>query len=248
MAIQELLQTTNKELFTRYWEKYLLFSKASVNISLANQRLDEWPKELLDIVIKNTSVIATKNSLHVDSNFLLHEEVGGLTPTEKLLMMHEEGYTVYIQSIEKYFEELKDLKLKLEKQIYPLTSHFNIFLSPGGSIGLKPHFDSHDSIIWQLKGNKHWSFWKAHSQSMTDHVPDDKEIEKNKFFIENERPLYEHTLEANETFFMPRGVIHGPRALDYSIHLAIWLQAPLIESIKKVDENFAENNNSYNFF
>ena len=114
MAIQELLQTTNKELFTRYWEKSLLFSTATVNLGLASQKLDEWPQALLNKIIKSTPVIVTKDSLHIDNNFLLNEEVDGLTPTEKLLMMHEEGYTVYIQSIEKYFDELKQLKLKLE--------------------------------------------------------------------------------------------------------------------------------------
>ena len=249
MIFQQLLNTNINEFFKKHWENNIFFSKTSLHCNEIAAPLQEWSDELLQEILDQGTILAAKNSQKVGNKFFLDTSSTALTAVEKLRFTHDEGFTIYIQSIEKHCQSIKAIADKLEEELAPMAPQFNLFLTPPGQIGLNPHFDCHDSIIWQLSGEKTWRFWPAHTQAMTSHHPNQIDVEKTSKITSLEAPIFTKTLSKNDVVYLPRGVIHAPQAVSYSIHMTIWLQSPLRETITSTDETqFFKNQSKDSFF
>ena len=249
MIFHQLLGISKKDFFNTHWEKDLFFSSTSIQLERISTPLYEWPHKKLKEIMEQGVLWASKNSQTVDNKFFLDDTVEGMSLVEKLLCIHDDGFTVYIKSIEKFFPEVRKIVADLETELYPMKVQFNLFMTPGGNVGLNPHFDCHDVLVWQLSGEKEWSFWKAHTQAMTDHTPSASDVKKTASIISSQQPIVSKKISANEIFYMPRGVIHAPKAISYSSHISIWLQAPLIESLPKEGTNESQvNQDNFKYF
>ena len=104
-----------------------------------------------------------------------------------------EGATIVLQSVHRTWPSVGRFAAELEDLIAH-TVQVNVYLTPPGAAGLAPHRDTHDVIVRQLHGSKHWD-------------------------IEG---LGDVTLEPGDGVYMPTGTEHSARSVDRaSVHMTI---------------------------
>lgn len=92
----------------------------------------------------------------------------------------------------------------------------NAFLTPAGSRGFLPHFDTHDVFVLQLQGTKVWRLYDRRVELPVDrqiHLIDQATLGPHE---------HEFELHAGDLLYVPRGTIHGPFTKDVpSLHLTM---------------------------
>ncbi|HEV3006522.1 MAG TPA: cupin domain-containing protein [Pirellulales bacterium] len=99
--------------------------------------------------------------------------------------------------------------------VFHCPVHANLYLTPPGSQGFAAHFDTHEVLVLQLEGVKHWRMFGAAEELplATDSVPLTKKPSK---------PSREVTLHAGDLLYIPRGHIHEASTSDASsLHLTV---------------------------
>jgi hypothetical protein len=127
------------------------------------------------------------------------------------------GATISIGQLQERLPELAELCRSVERTF---SSHFqtNIYLSPRNAQGFKTHYDSHDVLVLQVAGSKHWTLYgsgngpelplRGQGFKPGEHVPG---------------PVtQEFTVKAGDVFYCPRGLFHAARATDeVSLHITL---------------------------
>lgn len=92
----------------------------------------------------------------------------------------------------------------------------NAFLTPAGSRGFLPHFDTHDVFVLQLHGSKVWRLYDRRVDLPVDrqiHLIDQSTLGPHQ---------YEFQLQPGDLLYVPRGTVHGPYTTDSaSLHLTM---------------------------
>jgi ribosomal protein L16 Arg81 hydroxylase len=92
----------------------------------------------------------------------------------------------------------------------------NAFLTPAGSRGFLPHFDTHDVFVLQLHGAKVWRLYDRRVDLPVDrqiHLIDQATLGPHQ---------HEFRLEPGDLLYVPRGTVHGPFTTDSaSLHLTM---------------------------
>lgn len=93
----------------------------------------------------------------------------------------------------------------------------NAFMTPNGSKGFLPHFDTHDVFVFQLEGEKIWDLYDKRINYPVDrqiHMIDQKTLGE---------PSVSYRLKAGDLLYVPRGMVHGPHTLkEYdSLHITM---------------------------
>ena len=79
----------------------------------------------------------------------------GLLDARKVLDLFEQGASVVLQGLQRYWPPLTDLCAELEAELgHPCQA--NAYLTPPGSQGFAVHSDSHDVFVFQTHGTKLW--------------------------------------------------------------------------------------------
>ncbi len=79
----------------------------------------------------------------------------GLLDARKVLDLFEQGASVVLQGLQRYWPPLTDLCAELEAELgHPCQA--NAYLTPPGSQGFAVHSDSHDVFVFQTYGTKLW--------------------------------------------------------------------------------------------
>ncbi|WP_101525154.1 cupin domain-containing protein [Nocardioides houyundeii] len=79
----------------------------------------------------------------------------GLVDPAKLLGLLDDGATVVLQGLQRYWPPLADLVAQLELELgHPCQA--NAYLTPPGAQGFAVHSDSHDVFVFQTHGTKLW--------------------------------------------------------------------------------------------
>ena len=79
----------------------------------------------------------------------------GLVDARKVLDLFDDGATVVLQGLHRYWPPLTDLVRDLELALgHPCQA--NAYLTPPGSQGFALHHDSHDVFVFQTHGTKEW--------------------------------------------------------------------------------------------
>jgi ribosomal protein L16 Arg81 hydroxylase len=126
---------------------------------------------------------------------------GGVVDVVRLYQQFAAGSTVIINQLQRFVPSLGALCRQLERE---LSTRFqtNVYLTPASAQGLRVHYDSHDVLVLQIHGTKHWVLY-------------DTPLElpfRGQQFGENPvrpgAPTREFDLHPGDTFYLPRGVMH----------------------------------------
>lgn len=120
----------------------------------------------------------------------------GLVDARRVLQLFDEGATVVLQGLHRYWPPLRELVADLELELgHPCQA--NAYLTPPGAQGFAVHSDSHDVFVFQTHGRKQW---EVHSDGRVDDV----------------------LLEPGLTMYLPTGTPHAARAQDsVSLHVTL---------------------------
>jgi len=120
----------------------------------------------------------------------------GLVDARKVLDLFEDGATVVLQGLHRYWAPLTSVVRELELALgHPCQA--NAYLTPPGSQGFAVHSDTHDVFVFQTHGSKQWE-------------------------VHDESGAHEVLLEPGTSMYLPAGTPHAARAQDTaSLHVTI---------------------------
>lgn len=124
--------------------------------------------------------------------------ITGLADVRKVLAAIDDGATLVLQGMHRFWQPLRTLCRGLEEAL-GCPCQVNAYFTPPGTRGLALHKDSHDVFVLQCFGTKRWEI----------HAPDG---------------VWDITLEPGDALYMPKGTPHAATAQDaISGHLTIGL-------------------------
>ncbi len=131
---------------------------------------------------------------------LAGQPLTGLVDARKLIDQFEDGATVVLQGLQRYWPPLTRLVAELELELgHPCQA--NAYLTPPGSQGFAVHSDSHDVFVFQTHGSKLWELHPAPGE--------DGEVR-------------EVLLEPGLCLYLPTGTPHAARTQDtVSLHVTL---------------------------
>lgn len=139
---------------------------------------------------------------------------GGYVDKARVLALHEQGATIILRAVEQWSPKLNRLRIVAER-FFGCACQINAYITPPGQKSTPPHWDTHDLVVMQIAGRKQWKIFVG-NRSLP--LPDER------FRIGQEEASADcETVElrVGDTLYLPRGVIHEPVALSYSVHLSI---------------------------
>ena len=126
----------------------------------------------------------------------------GLVDARKALAMYDDGATLVLQGLHRYWPPLTELVRRLEIELgHPCQA--NAYLTPPGSQGFARHRDTHDVFVFQTHGHKQWQIVEEdadHGASVEHGI----------------------VLEPGLSMYLPTGTPHSARSQDEaSLHVTI---------------------------
>ncbi|MGC4110338.1 MAG: cupin domain-containing protein [Nocardioides sp.] len=199
---------------TKVWASRVLVHRTDPERLVGLLSLADVDHLLTETAIRAPMVrVARDGSVLPDSTFVrtgvtvAGKPLTGLIDPRKLLALHDDGATVVLQALQRYWPPLNELASGLELELgHPVQA--NAYLTPPGSQGFAVHSDSHDVFVFQTHGTKLWEV----------HHPD------------GERPCEQHPdcrvddvlMEPGVSMYLPTGTPHAARAQDdASLHVTV---------------------------
>ena len=143
-----------------------------------------------------------------------------------------EGWTIALNNMHEHLPSLGALCTSAEAA-FSAPFQTNLYLTPPGAQGFKPHWDTHDVFVLQVHGSKDWTLYDSKfelplvGQTFDEHKPEPGPISA------------EFTLHAGDLLYCPRGLMHAAHAsTDTSLHITFGLMATtwaelLVEAVSK---------------
>ena len=105
-------------------------------------------------------------------------------------------------------------------RIFGARMQTNIYLTPPGAQGFRPHWDTHDVFVLQLSGTKAWSIYDR---------PVELPLKGQAFDKERDQPgplTEQFLLEPGHLAYVPRGLMHSATSTtEASLHITLGLMA-----------------------
>jgi len=145
-------------------------------------------------IAKDGAVLPTSRFTRAAS--LSGQPLTGLVDGRKVLDLFDDGATIVLQGLHRYWPALTTLVGGLELALgHPCQA--NAYLTPPGSQGFALHSDSHDVFVFQTHGTKQW---EVYDDSGAREVP----------------------LEPGVSMYLPTGTPHSARAQETaSLHVTV---------------------------
>lgn len=130
-----------------------------------------------------------------------------------------DGSTIILSQLHTKVPSLAHLCRELEAE---LSSPFqtNVYLTPGHAQGFKSHYDTHDVLVLQITGSKHWRLYG---------IPVELPLWGQDFDakLHQTGPIsMEFDLAAGDTLYVPRGVVHDAvSTAETSLHITVGILA-----------------------
>jgi ribosomal protein L16 Arg81 hydroxylase len=125
------------------------------------------------------------------------------------------GKTILITSLEHRWPTVAAMGRHLET-FFGCPVHTNLYLTPAGSQGFDPHYDTHEVFVLQIGGDKHWRLYGAGR---------DLPLPNEKSAITKDRlgaPTQDVGLQPGDLLYLPRGHVHEAFTSDRaSLHLTV---------------------------
>jgi hypothetical protein len=138
-----------------------------------------------------------------------------LAEPERVLAAYREGATVILQALQRTWQPLARFCRNLEMYFnHPVQA--NAYLTPDSSQGFKPHYDTHDVLVLQIAGCKHWRIYDSPVP-----VPDRK-LPYSAAGVQPGALLHEFVIRPGDLIYMPRGFIHEALTTESeSLHITV---------------------------
>ncbi len=155
----------------------------------------------------------------------------------------DEGATIVYRQLHRRIPALARLCVALGQR-FASRVQTNVYVTPPHAQGFRPHWDTHDVFVLQVRGRKHWTIYDGGPT-----LP----LRGQRFEPDGGSPgsvVSEFELSAGSVVYLPRGVMHAARSSnEASIHITLGLTAFtwadfLIESVSAValdDASLREN-------
>lgn len=135
----------------------------------------------------------------------------------RLMQLHAQGATVVMSQAQSLFANLDTLCREV-MQWMQMRCQTNVYLSPAGNQGFNAHYDTHDVFILQISGTKTFNFYEEGVDLPFTDDPFDRSI------IESWNISDSIKLQAGDTLYIPRGVVHDAVAEEQrSLHITLGL-------------------------
>lgn len=149
----------------------------------------------------------------------------GTVDTRHILDGLAAGYTIVLDSVERYARPIASLAHSIEVELN-FATQVNAYVTPPHSQGLIPHWDDHDVLILQMKGSKIWHLYHG-----ADVPPQEMRLRKAIDTAALPSPT-DLVLEAGDLLYVPRGRVHAAEATaESSVHLTVGIHAPTVLTV-----------------
>lgn len=134
----------------------------------------------------------------------------------RLVKRFNAGATIVWNRLDESVPRVRALCSALESEL-GILAQANMYLTPSGAQGFAVHWDSHDVIVVQCEGRKHWRLYGAE-------VP--LPLRGERFVAGGTEPgpvVQEFVLEPGDAVYVPRGMMHDAVAADDGLSLHVTL-------------------------
>jgi ribosomal protein L16 Arg81 hydroxylase len=232
MNIESLLNPIDVRSFvTRYWEQ------APLHIPRTDSTYFDSLFSLADAdsLLQETGGLSS-NHIHVVINGSKASPSALNTPEsnrsasgiEALYQAYRSGATLIIGSIQHHWRPVRALAHSMATD---LTANVNVngYLTPPRASGFAVHYDTHDVLILQTAGVKHWRIFAPPIALPLPSEPYTKSAAEMTGAAMH--PLIEVDLQPGSTLYIPRGFLHDAHSLEStSLHLTVGMYVPTLGS------------------
>jgi lysine-specific demethylase/histidyl-hydroxylase NO66 len=206
----ELLSGDAQNFVEKIWASHVHLHKADPADLVGLLSFDDVDHLLTSTAIRTPAVrLAKDGSVLPGSAYtrsgatLAGQPLTGLVDARKVIDLFEDGATVVLQGLHRYWPPLGRLVAELELALgHPCQA--NAYLTPPGSRGFAVHSDSHDVFVFQTHGTKLWEVHPTPGETGGSGEP--REI----------------LLEPGLSMYLPTGTPHAASAEDnVSLHVTI---------------------------
>jgi len=207
------------DFFAMYWEQEALH--IARNDSDHFQRMVSTAQ--IESLVADTALYFPDAQLSGGSENLVPEhyvdDENRIVPT-RFLQGHATGSTIVMSRADRLLNSLAEVKRTMQS-VLQLQCQTNVYLSPAGQQGFKPHYDSHDVVILQVSGCKTFRFYEGGPL-----LP----FSSERFDSDRDTPGRESqvvNLQPGDTLYIPRGMMHDAIAVgsEPSLHITLGIYA-----------------------
>ncbi len=140
----------------------------------------------------------------------------GVPDVEKIFTEYSSGASVTLPALHRSWPPLGGLCAAMEAQLdHPV--HTNVYLTPGGTDGFTPHYDTHEVFVLQVAGRKHWRVYPPPLP-----LPHRSQPFSPDHYTLPSSVLLEFELAAGDLLYLPRGYVHTTSTAEsFSAHVTI---------------------------
>ena len=138
----------------------------------------------------------------------------------KVQQLFSKGATIVLSEVQRWLPPLAQLCRGLEKE-FSGPFQTNVYLTPPGGKGFRPHYDTHDVFVLQVAGAKEWTVCgnpvelplPSQPFDHAAHLPGEVRVSCE--------------LGAGDVLYIPRGFVHHARSLEQtSLHVTLGALLP----------------------
>lgn len=212
-SLQWLISPIEKEqFFSEYWENGPLvihrdqpdYFSSLLSLDEVDRALTTLDRRYPNTILKNAARDVGRRDYTVDGETL---------DVAKVYQLFAEGSTITLAFLDNVVPSLTRFCRALECELsFPLQA--NIYLTPPGAQGARPHYDTHDVFVLQVAGSKSWTVYGTpYELPLAGQDFDAEAHEKGDVTLQFD-------LHAGDAAYVPRGVVHEARSTDeVSLHI-----------------------------
>ena len=230
---------SEEEFFSDYWEH------TPLHVSRAD------PGHFAPLLsLSMIETLLSSQALFFPSVQLVHQNEPVLTSTytddsrriipQRLIEHHHQGATIVLSQAHDKIPSLADFRRTTQAALQ-LRCQTNVYLSAPGEQGFNAHYDSHDVFILQVTGSKTFNFYGGGTELPYAH--DGFEAARHPCGDLQQSIL----IEAGDTLYIPRGVMHDAVASDCSsLHITLGVYAVTMRDVMmEMVQQLTERDESY---
>jgi mannose-6-phosphate isomerase-like protein (cupin superfamily) len=233
-SLDWLINPLSKDEYLRdYWEKRPLVVRREQPDYFSSLLSFEDVDRVITTLDRRYPDISLKNANDPGMSASDYALASGALDVAKLYQLFEQGATVTLAFLDTVLPGLTLFCRSLESE-FSCPMQTNVYMTPPGAQGAKPHYDTHDVFVLQVSGSKRWTIFGTPMELPLPGQTFDEDVH------ELGAATSEFELHAGDLAYIPRGVAHEAKSTDtVSLHITTgilrytWADL-LIESVAAV--------------
>jgi ribosomal protein L16 Arg81 hydroxylase len=175
--------------------------------------------------IRESDIRIIKRGEHTPVSKLGQAALPGLSNRlEGLYREYRAGATVVVQALHERWGPLGRLCRNLARAVSG-AAQVNVYLTPPGETGLLPHYDTHDVMVLQASGSKHWRIFGRPVDAPSRDQPYERTLEPGEV-------TRDFVMETGDFMYLPRGFMHVAESRDEaSLHLTVGIHPIIVGAV-----------------